>query len=63
MAFGQLAIDLDQLQADELQATLLEAGQDPPDEQALDAVGLDEDEGAFGHRVTILSVGVLARQG
>ena len=46
---GERPIDVDQLQPDELQAALLEAGEDPPDEQALDAVGLDQDEGAFVH--------------
>ena len=46
---GQVARDLDQLQADELQAAVLVAGEDPAGEQALDAVGLDQDEGAFVH--------------
>ena len=40
---------MDELQADELEAALLEPGEDPADQEALDAVGLDEDEGAFSH--------------
>ena len=46
---GQLARRLDQLEADDLQATLLVALEDATDELALDAIGLDEDEGAFAH--------------
>ncbi len=46
---GQVAAHLDELEPDELEPALLEAADDPADEQALDAVGLDEDEGAFGH--------------
>ena len=38
-----------QLQPDDLEAAFLVAGEDAAVEQALDAVGLDEDEGAFGH--------------
>ena len=49
VALGELAVDGHELEADEPQAALLVAGEDPADEQALDAVGLDEDEGAFGH--------------
>ena len=49
MAFGQRPVDLDELQADELEPALLVALEDPADEQALDAIGLDEDECAFGH--------------
>jgi hypothetical protein len=49
VALGEFPVDVDELQADELQAALLEAGEDPADEEALDAVRLDEDEGAFGH--------------
>ena len=47
VALGQVARGLDELEPDDLQAALLIARQDPPDEQALDAVGLDEDEGSF----------------
>src|SRR4051794_25510198 len=48
VAFGEVAIHLDELQPDELEASLLISGQDPSDELALDAVGLHEDEGPFG---------------
>ena len=41
--------DMDKLQADDLQSALLVAGEDAPDQHALHAVGLDEDEGSFGH--------------
>jgi hypothetical protein len=57
MTLGEFPVDLNELEPDQLQAALLEAGQDPADEEALDAVGLDEDEGAFGHGITILSLG------
>ena len=46
---GEVAVDLDQLEADDLEAALLVAREDPTGQLALDAVGLDEDEGAFGH--------------
>jgi hypothetical protein len=49
VALGQLAIDLDELEPDDLEAALFVAGEDPADQLALDAVGLDEDEGALGH--------------
>src|SRR4051794_5008552 len=48
VALGEVAIDLDELQPDELEAPFLISGQDPSDELALDAVGLHEDEGPFG---------------
>ena len=47
---GQRAVDVDQLQADDLEAPLLEPGDDPAHELALDAVGLDEEEGALEFR-------------
>jgi hypothetical protein len=37
------------LEAGDLQALLLEAAEDFADESALDAVGLQEDEGSFEH--------------
>jgi hypothetical protein len=43
-----------QLQAHDAQAALLVALEQPTDQQALDAVGLDEDEGAFGHGDSML---------
>ncbi len=46
---GELARYPDELEADDLEAALFVPGEDAADEQALDAVGLDEDEGAFGH--------------
>ena len=46
---GQGAVDLDELEADQLQPAVLVALQEPTDQQALDAVGLDEDEGPFVH--------------
>jgi hypothetical protein len=49
VALGEGPVDVDELEADELETALLEAGEDPADEEALDAVGLDEDEGTFGH--------------
>ena len=45
--FGKGAIDLDELEPDDLEAALLVAREDAPHELALDAVGLDEDEGPF----------------
>ena len=49
MPLGEVALDVDELEPDDLEAALLVAGEDAPDQLALDAVGLDEDEGAFGH--------------
>jgi hypothetical protein len=49
VALGEIAGDLDQLQADDLQPTVLVPGEDPAGQQALNAVGLDQDEGAFVH--------------
>ncbi len=46
---GQLAVDLHELEADDLEAALLEAGEDPARQESLDAVGLDQDEGSFVH--------------
>ena len=52
VALGERTVDLDELEADELQAALLVAVDDPPDQLALHAVGLDEDEGPFGDMVS-----------
>jgi hypothetical protein len=57
MALGEVARDRDQLQADELQAAVLVPGEDPAGQEALDAVGLDEDEGAFVHGRAALMLG------
>ena len=54
VAFGQLAIDVDQLEPDDLEAALFVAGDDPAGQQTLDAVGLHEDEGTLGHCTTPL---------
>ena len=48
MALGVVAVDPDQLETGELEAAFLVARDDPADQLALDAVGLDEDEGSFG---------------
>ena len=45
---GEVAIDLHELEPDELEPARLVAGEDAADQLALDAVGLDEDEGSFG---------------
>ena len=46
----------DELQGDELETALFEAGDDGADESALDAIGLDHDVGAFSgdHCVNLL---------
>src|SRR4051812_28876184 len=49
VAFRELPGDVDHLQADDLQATVLVSGEDPAGQEALDAVGLDQDEGSFVH--------------
>src|SRR4051812_14761588 len=47
VAFGEVAVDAHELQPDDLQAPRFVSSEDPPDQLALDAVGLDEDEGTF----------------
>jgi hypothetical protein len=47
--FGQIAIDLHQLQPHDLEPPLLVPREDATRQLALDAIGLDEDEGAFDH--------------
>jgi len=54
---GQIAVDLDKLEPDDPQSALFVAGEDPADQLALDAVGLDEDEGALGHWTDTAAVG------
>ena len=44
---GQGAVDVHELEADELEAALLEPREHATDELALDAVGLDEEQGAL----------------
>ena len=51
-----------QPQADDLQALPLEARHDLADEPALDAVGLDQDEGAFHGPAAPLRVGGKSRE-
>ena len=46
---GQLAVDRAQLQRDEVEPLALDPGEDLADQPAPDAVGLDQDQGAFGH--------------
>ncbi len=53
------AVGQHQLEADEAQATLLVALDETADQQPLDAVGLDEHKGTFGHVVD----SVMARPG
>ena len=50
-------LHLDELEAHELEAPLFEPGEDATHEQALDAVGLDEQEGALeiGHGASCAS--------
>jgi hypothetical protein len=59
--FRKLAIDFDELESDYPQATLFVAAEDPTDQLSLDAVGLDEDEGAFGHFTNTAAVDWIRR--
>ena len=61
MALGEVAIDVHELEPDDLEAALLVAGEDPADQLALDAVGLDEDEGPFESWHVDLGVDAVAR--
>jgi hypothetical protein len=54
---GQIAIHLDKLEPGDLEAALFETGDDTADQLALDAVGLDEDEGALDHCTDTAAVG------
>jgi uncharacterized protein DUF5679 len=44
---GELLRDLHQLEPDDLQPARFQAAQDGPNQSALDAIGLDDDQGAF----------------
>ena len=57
MALGEVAIDPHELEPDDLEAASLVAREDPADQLALDAVGLDEDESAFAAWHVFLAVG------
>jgi hypothetical protein len=46
---GELAVDGAELEGDDVEALALDAGEDLADQLALDAVGLDQDQGAFSH--------------
>ena len=50
MPLGEGAVDVHELEADELEPALLEPGEHPADQQALDAVGLDEEERSLEFR-------------
>ena len=63
VALGEVAVDADQLEPDELEAAFLVAREDPADQLALDAVGLDEDEGSFGAWHVYLGYGRAGRAG
>ena len=68
VSLGQPAIDMHQLESDDLEAALLVARENSADQLALDAVGLDQDEGPFagshGHLVRdVLDVAGLYRIG
>jgi len=47
VALSQIVRHLEEAQTDHLQALALEAADDLTDEPALDAIGLDQDEGAL----------------
>jgi hypothetical protein len=47
MALSQIVRHLQEAEADHLQALALEAADDLTDKPALDAIGLDQDEGAL----------------
>ena len=48
MLGGQFFRDTKHLQADKSQAAFFESGNDTPGQASFDAVGFDENEGAFG---------------
>ena len=48
--FGQFGRDLDQLQGHDIQPIVFEAGQNPPDQAALDTVGFQQNQGTFHGR-------------
>ena len=57
MALRQVSIDLDELESNDLQAALLEAGDDLACQLALDAIGLHQYESALGHSSDTPTVG------
>ena len=46
---GERAVDVDELEPDDPEASFLVAREDPPDQETLDAVGFDENQCPFGH--------------
>ena len=56
MPLGERPVDLDQLEPDDLEPALLVAGQDAPGQQALDAVGFHQDQGPFGHVLSLFDL-------
>ena len=57
VTLGEFAIDPHELEPDDLEAASLVTREDPADQLALDAVGLDEDESAFAAWHVFLAVG------
>ena len=47
---GEVPIDVDELEPDDLEPSLLVSREDPAGQLALDTVRLDEDKGAFASR-------------
>ena len=62
VTLGEVAIDLHELEPDEPEAPILVAREDPADQLALDAVGLDQDERAFGAWHVYLGYGSWGRE-
>ena len=60
---GEVAIDPNELEPDDLEAACFVAREDAADQLALDAVGLDEDEGSFGAWHVFLGYGRGGRRG
>src|SRR4029078_7879091 len=63
IALGERPSDVHELEPDELEAARLVPGEDAADQLALDAVGLDEDEGPFGAWHVFLGWSGLGRAG
>ncbi len=57
VAFREITLDLDKLESHDLQPALLVPLEDPTGQLPLDAVGLDEDEGAFHGGAGLLCCG------
>ena len=57
VTLGEVAIDPHELEPDDLEAASLVTREDPADQLALDAVGLDEDESTFAAWHVFLAVG------